>query len=137
MNSFCSKCKRELPLRSFCMIKGKVSRICLKCDRERHEEHYLENFNKKVMRLYDGRCVICNGVENLNIVPIETLKLKRRNSRAMVVICDVCKRDGIPSLPRWIRMCSRCKHAWIAKTEITIQCPKCHSSYWHLPKVKK
>ena len=134
MTNFCSKCKRDLPLRSFCMIKGKVNRICLKCDRQRHEERYLKKFNREVTRLYNGRCAVCDGLENLNIVPIEILARKRRNPKAMVLICDVCKREGIPSLPNWIRTCRKCGHTWIAKLKITTQCPRCHSSYWHRPR---
>jgi len=134
MNSFCSACKRELPTQSFCLIKGKRSKICLECDRRRHEERYLEKFNKEVMRLYNGRCVKCDGVENLNIVPVETLTLKKRNPKAMVLICNECKREGIPGMSPWIRSCAKCQHVWISKVQNTIQCPKCHSSYWHVPR---
>ena len=128
----CSKCKKELPSRSFCKIKGKLSRICLKCDRKRHEEDYLKNFNKAVMQLYDGRCVMCDGVENLEIIP--TMKTRRRNIKAMVLICSNCKRKGVPTMSRYLRDCMRCGHRWVAMKPTTIQCPKCGSSYWHMPK---
>jgi hypothetical protein len=135
MDSRCSKCKKELPLKSFCKIKGKVSRICLKCDRQRHEEDYLKKFKVKVMQRYNGRCTMCNRTDMLNIIPIESLaQKKRRNPGTMILICDECKRDGIPALPDWIRTCLRCSHNWIAKTKITTQCPKCHSAYWHIPR---
>lgn len=35
--------------------------------------------------------------------------------------------------------CIRCGHSWIPRKagERPLTCPKCHSSYWHRPRVRK
>lgn len=90
---------------------------------------------KKVRLLYGGRCSMCNSFENLEIVP--TMEIKKRNARAMILICSACKRDGIPTVTNYLRKCFRCGHVWFALKTITITCPKCKSPYWHLPKQVK
>lgn len=131
----CLSCKLKLPLSDFGKNKAQrsgLNTICLKCDRLKHKENRLIEMEKSVRRHYNGRCVICDGVENLQIEPI--FQTKRLCAKAMVLICSNCKRQGIPTMTNYVRNCFRCGHKWIAKKRNTITCPKCRSPYWHTPR---
>ena len=130
--SRCSKCKRELPELAFCKVKGKINRICLACDRIIHNDRKRREIETAVYKRYDGRCFKCDGIENLEIIPI--MKTVFPNPNAMILICAACKREGIPMLSPYIRDCFRCGHRWVARKQVTVICPKCHSVYWFNPK---
>ncbi len=33
-----------------------------------------------------------------------------------------------------IQKCLRCNHEWLPRQEEIVQCPKCKSAYWNVPK---
>lgn len=129
MNSFCYKCKKELPEKAFCKIKGRISRVCLACDRTIHNDRKRKEIETTVYKIYNGRCVKCDGVENLEIIPV--MKTALPNPKAMILLCTICKREGIPTMTRYVRDCIRCGHRWIARKNETVTCSKCKSPYWN------
>ena len=138
MMKTCLRCKRLMPIGEFgpnARMPDKHHFYCRHCAMEAARAWATSEFEKKVRKMYGGHCVICDGVENLEIVA--TLEMKRRTPKAMVLICTACKRDGIPNMTSYRRNCSRCWHWWFARkqTAPTLVCPKCKSPYWHLPKI--
>jgi hypothetical protein len=138
MNKTCLTCKREMPIDDFGKNKATddgLNYICLSCDRKRHRASKLENLEREVRVLFNGRCALCDTVENLEVIPM--LEMARKTARGYVLICSHCKANGIPTVGSYRRDCARCGYTWIARNKITLTCPGCGSARWHLPKVKK
>jgi hypothetical protein len=139
MNKTCVSCRREFPISSFGKNKSQpsgVNYICLACARKRRHERLTNELEREVRLLYNGRCVICDTVENLEIVQMNemTREIKRRTARGYVLICSRCKAKGIPTVSPYRRDCAKCKYQWFARNKVTLTCPKCGSARWHVPR---
>jgi protein-arginine kinase activator protein McsA len=135
MNKKCVGCNREKPLSSFGKNSSQpsgINYICLECARNRRRDQLDVELERKVRVLFNGRCVLCDTVENLEIVPMANTKW--RTPRAMVLICSRCKAKGIPTASPYRRDCARCNYSWFARKNVTTTCPSCGSAYWHVPR---
>lgn len=132
MTKICCHCHRDLSLDDFgpnARYEDKHHYYCRKCASSLAYDRRTVNLKRKVREIYNGRCVICDGKENLEIISTAP-EMKKRDPKAMVLICAVCKREGIPTITKYLRSCLRCGHRWFARTSIIVVCPKCKSPYW-------
>jgi ribosomal protein S27AE len=97
--------------------------------RKRRSDRLDEKMEREVRILFNGRCIICDTVEDLEVIPM--FEMKRRNPRACVLLCPKCKARGIPKISPYRRDCARCGHRWFARSKNTVRCPKCGSPYWN------